>query len=100
MASSCVNLATPGHFEAITDAKTKFEPFMATSNRAMEIEAVKFAGSTPDIVGLLRDYKAGDKALVLAARVTGPISDGVSRTGSPARRTRRQRRKMTAAQGR
>lgn len=76
-----VNLATPGHFEAMPDAKTTFEPFMATSNRAMEIEAMKFAGSTPDIVGFLRDYKAGDKSLVLAARVTGPVQtafpDGV-----------------------
>ncbi len=68
-----VNLATPGHFEAIADAKTTFEPFIATSNRATEIEAAKFAGPMPDIVGLLRDYQAGNKALLLAARVTGPI---------------------------
>jgi ABC-type uncharacterized transport system involved in gliding motility auxiliary subunit len=69
-----INLGTPGHFEAIKDAKTTFAPFIETSKRAMEIEAMKFAGHTPDIVGFLRDYKAGDKALVLAARVTGPIT--------------------------
>ena len=68
-----VNLATPGHFTAIEDAKTTFEPFIRTSKVAMEIDAMKFAGHTPDIVGFLRDYKAGDKSLVLAARVTGPV---------------------------
>ena len=68
-----VNLATPGHFTAIKDAKTTFEPFIRTSKVAMEIDAMKFAGHTPDIVGFLREYKAGDKSLVLAARVTGPI---------------------------
>ena len=68
-----LNLATPGHFTKIKDAKTQFEPFIQTSPVAMEIDAMKFAGRTPDIVGFLRNYKAGDKSLVLAARVTGPI---------------------------
>jgi ABC-type uncharacterized transport system involved in gliding motility auxiliary subunit len=68
-----VNLATPGHFEPVKDASTTFAPFMTTSKSAMLIDAMKFGGYQPDLVGFLRDYKAGGKPLVLAARVTGPV---------------------------
>lgn len=67
-----LNIGTAGHFEPIEGAATKFEPIIKTSNSAMLIDATKFMGE-PDPVGMLRDYKAGTTAFVLAGRLTGEI---------------------------
>ncbi|MFT5507773.1 MAG: ABC-type uncharacterized transport system involved in gliding motility auxiliary subunit [Hyphomicrobiaceae bacterium] len=68
-----MNIGTAGFFEATKDAKTKLEPIISTSKSAMKIASVQLAGGRPDPVAMLRNYKAGSKALVLAARVTGDI---------------------------
>lgn len=68
-----MNIGTAGHFEPVKGATTKFEPIISTSKSAMRIDAMQLAGNRPDPVAMLRDYKAGGKALVLAARVTGDI---------------------------
>jgi ABC-type uncharacterized transport system involved in gliding motility auxiliary subunit len=65
-----LNLASPGFLAKADGASTQVVPLLRTSARAMEIPADKFA-AMPDPVGLLRDYKAGGKALTLAVRVTG-----------------------------
>lgn len=67
-----LNIGTAGHFDAIKDASTKLEPIISTSPSAMLIPSSKFMGQ-PDPVGLLRDYKPGSKALILAGRLTGAI---------------------------
>ena len=68
-----LNIATPGHIEAIDKATTKLQPIVLSSPRAMLIDAKKVSGYAPDPAGLLRDYKIGGKTLVLAGRVTGKI---------------------------
>ncbi len=68
-----MNIGTAGQFEAVKGATTKLEPIISTSKSAMLIDAMQLAGNRPDPVAMLRDYKAGNKALVLAARVTGEI---------------------------
>lgn len=68
-----INIVSPGVLEQVKGAKTKFEPILKTSTRAAKMEAIKLRGPQPDPVGLLQDYKPGNKALVMAARVRGEI---------------------------
>lgn len=68
-----MNIGTAGQFEAIKDATTKLQPIVSTSKDAMLINAAQLAGNRPDPVAMLRDYKSGNKALILAARLTGDI---------------------------
>jgi ABC-type uncharacterized transport system involved in gliding motility auxiliary subunit len=75
-----INLSTPGFFAKAEGAKTTVSPIMRTSDKAMAIGAEKFAGM-PDPVGLLREYKPGGKALMLAARITGEA--GTAFPGGP-----------------
>ncbi|MCB1511281.1 MAG: Gldg family protein [Hyphomicrobiaceae bacterium] len=69
-----LNLVTPGYFAPIEKAKTKFQPVLFTSKRAMSIDTAKLTGPQPDPIGLLQDYKEGGKSLVVAARVTGDVA--------------------------
>lgn len=75
-----LNLATPGFLAKVEGATTQVTPILSTSPQAMQIGAEKFA-MMPDPVGLLRAYKPEGKALVLAARISGPANsaypDGV-----------------------
>ena len=68
-----INMASAGGISAADKATTKFVPLMQTTPTAMEIEAIRLSGPRPDPVALLREYKPGSKALVLAARVRGDI---------------------------
>ena len=68
-----MNIGTAGQFEAVKGATTKLDPIISTSKSAMLIDALQLAGNRPDPVAMLRDYKAGNKSLILAARVTGDI---------------------------
>ena len=68
-----LNLATPGVLAPAEKAATSFRPILQTSNRAAVLDAAAF-GMMPDPVGLLRNYRPGGQALVMAARVTGDIA--------------------------
>jgi ABC-type uncharacterized transport system involved in gliding motility auxiliary subunit len=65
-----LNLASVGFIEKAPDASTQFAPIIRTTADAMQIPAESVT-MMPDAVGLLRSYKRGGKALVLAARVSG-----------------------------
>jgi gliding motility-associatede transport system auxiliary component len=67
-----MNIATPGHFEALKGSATKLEPIISSTKAATLISAMKFMGR-PDPAGLLRDYKPGGKSYILAGRLAGPI---------------------------
>ncbi len=68
-----INLASAGYITSTKKATTTIQPLLQTTPGAMEVEAAKIIGFEPDPVSLLRDYKPGSKALVLAARVKGDI---------------------------
>ncbi len=68
-----LNLASSGFVAPADKAATKFEPLFQTTPAAMEVDAAKFLAYRPDPVSLLRAYRAGSKALVLAARITGNV---------------------------
>jgi len=68
-----LHMASAGFLSRIQKAKTKFQPLLSSSNRAMAIDAKKLTGGEPDPVGLLREYKVGGTALTIGARVTGVI---------------------------
>jgi ABC-type uncharacterized transport system involved in gliding motility auxiliary subunit len=65
-----INMGSAGFFEKIEGATTTLTPILKTSAQAMVIEAEKLR-PIPDPVALLRAYKPGSKALILAARLTG-----------------------------
>lgn len=67
-----VNLATAGILKQRDGAKTTFTPLLFTSTDSMAIPADKLE-PMPDVAGLLRNFKAGGKSLVLAADITGPV---------------------------
>ena len=74
-----VNLATAGALAARDGATTTFTPLVRTSSQAAPIEADKIR-MYPDPLALLRDFKPGDKELVLAARVSGPVKSAFGDT--------------------
>jgi len=65
-----LNLASAGSLTRIDGAGTSVTPLLHTSAQAMQVEASK-AGPGADPVALLRNYKSQDKALMLAARISG-----------------------------
>lgn len=67
-----VNLASAGILEPREGAATTFEPLVSSSPQAQAMEADKVR-TYPDPLGLLRDFQPGDKPLVMAARLTGPV---------------------------
>jgi ABC-type uncharacterized transport system involved in gliding motility auxiliary subunit len=71
-----LNLASAGILDPTKDAKTTFTPLVSTStdSMAVPVEKIQGNGGVPDVGGLLRDFKPGDKRLVLAAQVTGPAN--------------------------
>ncbi len=70
---SRINLATPGILELVQGPKTDVKPIMSTGKRSMRIDARKVARADPDAVGMFRDFKPSNKAITLAARITGPV---------------------------
>ena len=66
-----INVATAGILQPHQGATTTFKPLLSSSPQAMEIDADKVR-MYPDPFGLLRDFKPGDKPLVMAARIAGP----------------------------
>jgi len=68
-----LNLASAGFVSASDKATTKLVPLLQTTPAAMEVAAHRLLAQRPDPVALLRGYKPGNKALVLAARVKGAI---------------------------
>ncbi|MFL5333728.1 MAG: GldG family protein [Geminicoccaceae bacterium] len=67
-----INLGTPGALAARPGATTTFTPLVRSSIDAMAIPADKVR-LYPDPYALLRDYHAGGKELVMAARISGPL---------------------------
>jgi len=65
-----INVASAGILSKADGATTTVTPILRTSTEAMQIEADRVS-IVPDAVGLLRGYKSGGKALMLAARVSG-----------------------------
>ncbi len=84
---SQLTMATAGILEPRAGAKTTFTPLVSTSTDSEEIPVEKVQ-RTPDIEGLLHDFKPDGKRLVLAARVTGPANtafpDGPPKPAKPA----------------
>lgn len=67
-----VNMGTAGILEKTEGVATEFTPLITTGKRSMpyERDAVMFVR---DPAGLLENFKPGDKELVLAARIRGPV---------------------------
>lgn len=68
---SQINMATAGILEPVKGAKTSFTPLISSSKDSEEIPVAKVKG-TPDVAGLLQNFKADGKSLTLAAHITGP----------------------------
>lgn len=68
-----LNLRTSGHVRHRDGATTTFEPLVATSAEAMEIDVVKLRFA-PDPVGLLNAFQAAGTPFTLAARVSGTVA--------------------------
>ena len=71
--------ATAGALAPHEGATTTFTPLIRTSGQAAAIPADKIR-LYPDPLALLRDFKPGDQALVLAARVSGPLQSAFGDT--------------------
>lgn len=68
---NAVNLATAGILKAREGATTSLAPLVRSSPESMAIDAERVR-TYPDPYALLREFKPGGEALVMAARVTGP----------------------------
>jgi ABC-type uncharacterized transport system involved in gliding motility auxiliary subunit len=67
-----VNLATSGFLKHKEGSATTLAPLLRSSPDAMAMPADKVR-MFPDPFAILRDFRPGSEALVLAARVSGPI---------------------------
>jgi ABC-type uncharacterized transport system involved in gliding motility auxiliary subunit len=67
---STLNLASAGALKPVDGATTTITPIIKTSSNAMEVSSQK-VGMGADPVSLLRNYQAGGKPLILAARISG-----------------------------
>ena len=67
-----INMGSVGALKPLANAKTNFQPLIKSSDDAMLIPTEKIA-STPDPVGLMRDFKPDGQSYVLAARITGLV---------------------------
>jgi len=67
-----VQMASAGILKPKEGAGTTVTPLIQTSPQAMEIEVDKIK-TAPNPVELLAAFKAEDKPLMLAARITGPV---------------------------
>ncbi len=65
-----VNIGTSGILEPIDGKGTTFSPLMQTSRQSMQIDRDKVM-LRPQVVDLFKNFKAENKTLTLAARVTG-----------------------------
>jgi ABC-type uncharacterized transport system involved in gliding motility auxiliary subunit len=65
-----LNLASAGFLDKIDGAGTQVTPIISTSSEAMQVDVDKVQ-MTADPIALLRNYQAGGKPLVLAARISG-----------------------------
>lgn len=91
-----LNFASAGILDKLPDATTQFAPIIRTTPEAMQIPA-ESVSMMPDAVGLLRNYKRGGKALVLAARVSGDAKSAFpDGTISPAAKSEADKAKDTA----
>lgn len=81
-ALSRIILASPGILRKVKDGKTTIAPLLQTTAKAEELDASKLR-FRPNPVQLERDYKAGDKALTMAARITGAAVSAFPK-GAPA----------------
>ncbi len=91
---SLINVASPGILEKTEGAGTDVRPIITTGERAMGIEAEKVM-TRPDVVGLFRDFKSGNKPLMLAARITGPVKTAFAE-GPPQGKDKDQDAKLAA----
>ncbi|MDA1090366.1 MAG: Gldg family protein [Proteobacteria bacterium] len=69
---SSLNFASAGILEPTGTEGVTVQPLVSTGPKSMAIDAIKVM-SRPDAVGLFRDFKAGGKPLMLAARVNGIV---------------------------
>jgi ABC-type uncharacterized transport system involved in gliding motility auxiliary subunit len=67
-----INVGSAGVLEPIKEAKTTFTALLSTGPRGATLERDQVAFAR-DPAALLAAYKPGDKALVLAARVSGKV---------------------------
>jgi len=70
---SLLNVASAGILEPVSQPSIQMTPLVTSGTQSMQIEASKIRNGA-DVIALFRDFKAEDKALIIAARVTGAAS--------------------------
>ena len=68
-----ITFATPGYLQPLENASTTFRPLIETTENAALFEATLFLDPNADPQELLRNYLPVGNALVLAARIEGPV---------------------------
>jgi ABC-type uncharacterized transport system involved in gliding motility auxiliary subunit len=68
-----ITFATSGYLQPLETATTTFRPLIETTENAALFEAKRFLDPTADPQDLLRDYVPVGHAMVLAARIEGPV---------------------------
>jgi ABC-type uncharacterized transport system involved in gliding motility auxiliary subunit len=68
-----ITFATAGYLQPLENASTTFRPLIETTENAALFEANRLLDPTADPQELLRDYVPAGHAMVLAARIEGPV---------------------------
>ena len=68
-----MTFATPGYLQPLESASTSFRPLIETTENAALFDAKRLLDPTADPQDLLRDYVPAGHAMVLAARIEGPV---------------------------
>ena len=81
-----LTMASAGILRKKEDSPIEFTPLVETDEQAMQIDSARLQ-FMPDIEGILRDYRAEDETLVLAARLTGKVKTAFPDGRPPAAET-------------
>ena len=68
-----ITFATAGYLQPLENASTTFRPLIQTTENAALFDANRLLDPTADPQDLLRDYEPVGHAMVLAARIEGPV---------------------------
>jgi ABC-type uncharacterized transport system involved in gliding motility auxiliary subunit len=68
-----ITFATPGYLQPLENATTTFRPLIETTENAALFDAKRLLDPNADPEELLRDYVPAGHAMVLAARIEGPV---------------------------
>lgn len=93
-----IRIASPGYIVRRADSPLLVQPLLFSTKDSAAVKVEDVRGITPDILGLLKSFKADDQSYVMAARLTGEAQSAFP-LGPPPRVIERSAAEQAATPG-